>query len=149
MSKLLYPDIAAVTALLHTDTIEIHHADDGEIPGTGTIRGTFSEGAFWQDSIDLVTDEAAALGITLTNEDSDGETAILSLDWRSGISRERALEIIAEEGMDAAGVGSVECLTISDNGTLRDDSGEGEMIDLTSEEGFRAQVVAWREEISD
>ena len=53
-STLLYIDIAAVTALFSTDLIDISHAEDGE-PGTGTIRGIFPEGAFWQDSIDLLT----------------------------------------------------------------------------------------------
>ena len=146
MSKLLYPDIAAVTALFTTDTIDIEHADNGEIPGTGTIRGIFPEG-YWKHSINRFTSEAAALGIAVTGEDIDGETAILSLDWRSGISRDRALEIIVEEEMDVGSLGCVECLTISDAGMLRDDS-EEEAADLTSEDAFRAQVVAWGEAIS-
>lgn len=141
-STLLYIDIAAVTALFSTDLIDISHAEDGE-PGTGTIRGIFPEGAFWQDSIDLLTDEAATLGISITSEDSDGATVILCLDWRNGISRERAEKIIEEEGMNWHNVGH-SCVVISDDGTLTDGDAR-EAADLSSGSAFRAQVVAWRQ----
>lgn len=143
MRKLLYTDIAEVTTLVSSDILDIIYAEDGD-PGTGTLRGTFPEGAFYQDSIDLFEDAAATLGISVTAKDSDGATVILHLDWRNSISRDRAAEIIAEEGMDFDAVGPVQGLVIADSGDLVSDSAV-ESADLTSEAAFRAQVVAWRE----
>ena len=142
MSRYLYTDIAEVTTLVSSDILDIIHAEDGD-PGTGTIRGTFPDGAFYQDSIDLFVEAAAAFGISVTADDSDGATVILHLDWRNGISRDRAEEIIAEEGMDAASVGYGACLILKENGDLSD-CGTPDA-NLTSEAAFRAQVIEWRE----
>lgn len=67
---------------------------------------------------------------------------ILYLDWGNGISRDRAEEIIAEEGMDSSSR-DVGHIVLTNGGITNSD--DHEAANLTSEAAFRAQVVKWRE----
>lgn len=55
--------------------------------------------------------------------------------------------IITEEAMDAATVGPVACLVLTEDGRLADDNAS-EPADLSSPDAFRAQVQRWRQSVT-
>ena len=66
------------------------------------------------------------------------------MDQITRIDTARATAIIADERMDYAARGSVGALVLTDDGRLADDQA-AEPADLTAEDAFRRQVIAWRE----
>ncbi len=136
----LHSDTATATLMRDTDnrwrwydtTDEDENGVDMEISGDTAVEAMEA----------LVATQGAS---SIDGDLSEHMDAARALDVTT--APEWAATIIAEEGMDAATVGPVACLVVTDDGRLADDNAS-EPAHLYSPDAFRAQVQRWRRDVS-
>jgi len=115
--------------------VSVTACDDGGLDTRGTIND-------WS----VIEDNGAAIWEFLRTS-QNGDVMRQNLITDSNTKSFDTQAIIEEEGMGYGDVGSVQSLTVSDDGKLTDGDC-AEPADLSSPDAFRAQVRRWKDAIS-